>query len=121
MYAYVKVMIEHAAVQALPLDALVHSGDQTFCWLDDGGKAVKTELATGVSDDEWVEVTNRRPPLDPEAPSDSVPWTPIDGTERVIIGDLSALADGTPVEVAPVTGGTTLQSATPAPGKRGDH
>ena len=90
MYAYVKVIIERPDVQALPVDALVYSGDQTFCWLYESGKAVRTELETGVSDDQWVEVTNRRPPVAPEAPGDSVPWTPIDGTEQVIFGDLSA-------------------------------
>ena len=65
MYAYVKVIIERPDVQALPLDALVYSGDQTFCWLYESGKAVRTELETGVSDDEWIEVTNRRPPVAP--------------------------------------------------------
>ena len=90
MYAYVKVIIERPDVQALPLKALVHSGEQTFCWLYESGKAVRTEVETGVSDDKWIEVSNRRPPVPPEAPSDSVPWTPIDGTEQVILGDLSA-------------------------------
>jgi HlyD family secretion protein len=110
MYAYVKVMIERPDVQALPLDALVHDGDQTFCWLYESGKAVRTELDTGVTDDKWIEVANRRPPVDPEAPSDSVPWTRIDGTEQVILGDLSGLADGTPVEIASATATTKIAS-----------
>ena len=76
---------------------------------------MRTELETGVSDDKWIEVTNRRPPVDPEAPGDSVPWTPIDGTEQVILGDLSGLADDAPVEVAPATAATKLASETPAP------
>jgi hypothetical protein len=118
MYAYVKVLIERPDVQALPLDSLVRSGDQTFCWLYESGKAVQPELETGVSDDKWIEVTNRRPPVDPEAPSDSVPWTRIDGTEHVILGDLSGLADGAPVEVAPATAGTKLAGETPAPDHR---
>ena len=101
MYAYGKVIIERAGVRALPVDALVHSGDQTFCWLYDNGKAVRTEVETGVSDDEWIEVTNRRPPVPREAPSNKVPWTPIDGSEQVILGDLSILADGAPVREGP--------------------
>jgi len=44
-----------------------------------------------------------------------VPWTPIDGTEQVILGDLSLLTDGAPVEVAPATEGAKLASETPAP------
>ncbi len=115
MYAYVKVIIERPDVQALPLKALVHSGERTFCWLYESGKAVRTEVETGVSDDKWIEVSNRRPPVPPEAPSDSVPWTPIDGTEQVILGDLSALTDGAPVEVAAATATTKLASEAPAP------
>jgi multidrug resistance efflux pump len=113
MYAYVKVIIEHRDVQALPLDALDYSGDQTFCWLYESGKAVRTELETGVSDDEWIEVTNRRRPVPLEAPSGSVPWAPIAGTEQVIRGDLSALTDGAAVQVAPATAGTEVGSKTP--------
>jgi hypothetical protein len=47
-----------------------------------------------------------------------VPWTPIDGTEQVILGDLSLLTDGAPVEVAPATKGTNLTGETPAPDRR---
>ncbi len=115
MYAYVKVIIERPDVQALPLKALVHSGEQAFCWLYESGKAVRTEVQTGVSDDKWIEVTNRRTPVAPEAPSDSVPWTAIDGSELVILGDLSGLAEGAAVAVAPATSETKLGSDTPAP------
>ena len=62
MYAYGKVIIERPGVRALPLDALVYSGDQTFCWQYDKGHAVRTEIETGVSDGDWIEVTNRRVP-----------------------------------------------------------
>ncbi len=115
MYAYVKVIIERPDVRALPLKALVHSGEQTFCWLYENGTAVRTELETGVNDGKWIEVTNRRPPVPPEAPSDSIPWMPIDGTDQVILGNLSALSDGAPVEVAPATAATRVASETPAP------
>jgi HlyD family secretion protein len=101
MYAYGTVIIEHPGARALPAGALVYSGDQTYCWLYENGKAVRTELETGVSDDDWVEVTNRRPPVPLEAPGGKVPWTPIDGSEKVIMGDLSILADLAPVALAP--------------------
>ena len=114
MYAYVKVLIERPNVMALPLDALEYSGDQAFCRLYVSGKAVRTELETGISDDKWIEVINRRPPVDPEAPGDQVPWKPFDGTEQVILGDVSGLADDAPVDVAPATTGTKAASETPA-------
>lgn len=99
MYAYVKVIIKRPHVLALPTEALELSNDQTLCWLYRGGKAVRVELETGVSDEEWVEVTNWRPPVPPEEPTDKFPWTPLDGTERVILGDLRAIREGEAVEV----------------------
>ena len=62
MYAYGKVVIERPGVRSLPLDALVYSGEQTFCWIYEDGHAVRTEIRTGVSDGDWIEVTNRRVP-----------------------------------------------------------
>ena len=100
MYAVGKVIIERPGVRALPVDALVHSGDQIFCWLYENGKAVRAEVETGVSDDEWIEVTNHRPPVPREAPSNKVQWTRIDGSEQVILGDLTILAEGAPVTEA---------------------
>jgi HlyD family secretion protein len=101
MYAYGKVIIERPGVRALPLDALVYSGDQTFCWRYENGHAVRTELETGVSDGEWIEVTNRRVPSSQSGSSANSDWTPIDGSEQVILGDLSILTEGAAVKVAP--------------------
>ena len=102
MYAYAKVIIERPGVRALPLAALTYSGEKTYCWTHENGQAVRTEIQTGVSDGEWIEVTNRQRPAG--RPTGEEPWVPIDGTEQVILGDLSLLADGEPVEVAPAAG-----------------
>ncbi len=103
IYAYVNLLIERPNVQALPATAITYSGDRAYFWKHEKGHAVQTEVQTGVSDGEWIEVINHRPPVALEAPGDSVPWTPIDGTEQVIFGNLSLLDDGAPVEVAPAT------------------
>jgi multidrug efflux pump subunit AcrA (membrane-fusion protein) len=113
MYAYGKVIIERPQVRALPLDALVYSGDQTFCWRYENGKAVRMEIETGVSDGDWIEVTNRRATSSqPDPPGDSS-WVPVDGSENVILGDLSILTDQAPVKVAGAAGGTKVASAEP--------
>jgi HlyD family secretion protein len=112
MYAYAKVIIERPNVRALPLAALTHSGEKTYCWKYDNGKALRAEVQTGVSDGEWIEVTNLE--LSP-SPTGADPFAPVNGSEQVILGDLSILADGAPVEVASMTGGTKLVSAMPAP------
>ena len=67
MYAYVTLIIVWPDVKALPLELDRYSGEQTFCWLYEDGKAVRTEIETGMNDDHWIEVTNHRPPVSPEA------------------------------------------------------
>jgi multidrug efflux pump subunit AcrA (membrane-fusion protein) len=112
MYAYAKVIIERPGVRALPLTALTHSGDKTFCWTYKDGHAVRTEIRTGVSDGEWIEVTNLQRPT---ASKGDDPWAPVNGSEKVILGDLSILADGTPVEVAPEPGEEKVARVAPDP------
>ena len=112
MYAYAKVIIERPGVRALPLSALIHTGDQTYCWLHDNGHAVRTEVQTGVTDDKVIEVTNFRLAGGPDGRD---LWAPVNGSEQVIMGDLSILAEGNLVEVAPAADGTQLAGAAPAP------
>src|SRR5205085_1935964 len=82
---------ERPAVRALPVSALTHVGEKTFCWTYQDGRAGRTEVRTGVSDGDWIEVTSLQPP---PAADGADHWTPIDGKEQVILGDLSILADG---------------------------
>jgi HlyD family secretion protein len=97
MYAYGKVIIERPKVRALPVSALVNSGDDTFYWRYENGRAVRTNVRTGVSDGEWIEVTDRQVAT---KSSSEDPWAPIDGSEQVILGDLSILTDGALVQRA---------------------
>jgi RND family efflux transporter MFP subunit len=100
MYAYGYVHIERPGVRTLPLTAITYSGDKAFVWLCDqkGGedRAVRTEVQLGVGDGTWIEVTNRKLPPKPNGDD---PWAPFDGSERVILGDLSILTDGALVRV----------------------
>lgn len=100
MYAYGNVIIERPGVRALPLDALTYRGEQTFCWMYENGHAVRTEIQTGVSDGDWIEITNRRVPGSLEGNSGEKPWSPLDGKEQVILGDLTILTDGGLVHIA---------------------
>ena len=113
MYAYGKVIIERPGVRALPIDALFYSGEQVYCWQYDGGKAVRMEIEIGVRDDEWVEVTNRRLAPAGSESSGAKPWAAFDGSEHVILGDLSILTDGSPVTVAAPDKDPKVASATP--------
>ena len=118
MYAYASVIIERPGVRALPLTALTYSGERTFCWICEDGKAVRTEIQTGVSDGQWIEVTSLQ--LQP-SPDVVDPWAPITGSEQVIVGNLSVLAEGGPVELAPAKPGTEVASTTPPPAGTTTH
>jgi HlyD family secretion protein len=96
MYAYGRVIIERPDVRAIPIAALVATGEDTFYWRHEKGVAKRTRVRTGVSDGEWIEITSRR---DTPKTSEDDPWTPIDGSEQVILGDLTTLTEGAPVHV----------------------
>ena len=67
-----------------------------LCWMCENGRAVRTEIDTGTHDGEWIEVMNR--PAIATGPR-ATAWTPINGSEQVIVGDRSHLADGGAVKV----------------------
>ena len=90
MYVNTKVLIERSGVPMLPHDALVVSGNQTYCYLLHGGKAVKTPVVRGLNDGGWSEVTKMK--IDDA-------WVKVTGHEDVILGDLSELTDGQTVKV----------------------
>jgi multidrug efflux pump subunit AcrA (membrane-fusion protein) len=115
-YAYVDLMIERPGVRALPESSVFYSGDSAFYWQHENGHAVRTEVRTGVSDGEWIEVTNRRVPAYSGSPSGENPWVAIDGTEQVILGELSLLSDGAKVEVAQGADATKVVTEMPASG-----
>jgi multidrug efflux pump subunit AcrA (membrane-fusion protein) len=110
MYAYGKVIIERPDVLALPSNALVHAGEKTFYWRFENGTAIRTEVETGVSDGEWVEVTNHQIAQSSDL---GEPWASIDGSEQVIIGDLSILTDGASVKLALETEPRNIASDVP--------
>jgi HlyD family secretion protein len=116
MYAYANVIIERPGVRALPLSALIHAGEKTYCWKYENGRAVRTEVQTGVSDGEWIEVTNRRIP-DSKATAaghGGELWTSFDGSEKLILDEHSILTDGAVVEVEPTEDGTKVTGPEPA-------
>jgi HlyD family secretion protein len=96
MYAYGSVIIERSEVRALPVSAVTQIGNQTYCYLAVNGKAVRTPVQTGVSDGSWVEVTGKKLQ---SAESSEGTWAEFDGTEAVIVGDLSGISDGVLVKI----------------------
>ena len=63
-----------------------------------------------MSDGEWIEITNRRVPGLAGAPSGTVEWEPINGSEQIILGEVSVLTDCAPVQVATEPAPTEVRS-----------
>ena len=85
MYVYAKVLVESAGRLAVPADVLTVSGNQTYCFFFQGGKAVKTPVQAGMSDGRWTELLKMKL---------GDPWQKVTGDENLIVADLSELTDG---------------------------
>jgi RND family efflux transporter MFP subunit len=96
MYAYGSIELQRPHVRAIPSSAVVQIGNRTCCYLLAADKAVRAEVQTGVSDGSWVEVQKRA--IYPTKGQIGA-WQDFDGTEQVIVGDLSEIADGQKVAV----------------------
>lgn len=95
--AYSKVFIKRERrVWALPVNALDESNNKIVYWEYKNGRALRREVQTGASDEKWIEIIRRRVP----GSNGSRRWVPIDGSEKVIAGDLSSLTDGKAVKIA---------------------
>jgi multidrug efflux pump subunit AcrA (membrane-fusion protein) len=96
MYAYGSIEVERPHVRAIPNSAMVQIGNRMCCYLVDGGKAVRTQIQSGMSDGHCVEVVKRR-----TYPNNGEPgnWEDFTGSEQVIAGDLSEVADGKRVRI----------------------
>jgi RND family efflux transporter MFP subunit len=100
MYVNTTVIVQRSGVPMLPQDALVVSGNQTYCYLLRDGKAVKTAVVRGLRDGTWVEVTKMK--IDD-------PWVKVTGYENVIVGDLDELTNGQTVKVVEKQGAASPQ------------
>jgi HlyD family secretion protein len=98
MYVQSRILIEHPNVWTLPESAVLTEGDRTFCFCVEEGKAVRTPLQIALTGNGLVEVLQKQTAV---SLSNSEPqWTPITGTEEVIVGAPLGLANGQNVTVA---------------------
>jgi HlyD family secretion protein len=91
MYVYATVLIERSNVFAVPVGAVTELGNQNCCYLLENGKAVKMPVQVGVSDGTWIQMAGKQV---------NGVWVAFTGNEQVILGDLTELVDGEPVQVA---------------------
>jgi len=110
MYAYGEIELDRSRVTAIPSSAALQIGNRMCCYVVNNGKAVRTQIQTGVSDGNWVEVLKKESyPTNGRAGT----WEDFNGAEQVIVGDLSEISDGAQVAVSdpnPVKKGTIASS-----------
>jgi hypothetical protein len=90
MYAYGTVELTRVDVWAIPLQSAFRVGNQDYCYLFEDGKAVQLPVQLGIDDGAWVEVPKKR---------SGEKWIPFNGSERILVGELSQLSNGEPVRV----------------------
>ena len=96
-YVTVTVAIDRKQVWTLPSNAIGFSGQQNhYVYLQVDGKAIRTPVIIGVSDDTRTEVLKKHAPG-----SNTNDWPGFDGTEQVLAGNLSVVAEGQPMAAEP--------------------
>jgi RND family efflux transporter MFP subunit len=86
-YATVSITIDHPQTWTLPSNAIGFGGlDNYYVYLQVNGKAVRTPVIVGLSDDTYTELRRKSVP---NTTSDA--WPTFDGTEEVLAGNLQIL------------------------------
>ena len=93
LYAFVRIEAEAADAMLLPSSCVLAADETHYAFLVEDGKAVKYRVQIGRSEGMNVQVIGRR-----KATATGGDWVPFASTERVIIGNLGALADGVEVK-----------------------
>jgi multidrug efflux pump subunit AcrA (membrane-fusion protein) len=94
-YVTVTIAVNRKQVWVLPSNAIGYQGQQTyFVYLEIEGKPVRTSVIIGASDDTHTEVLRKYVPGAPNNPpfANTNAWPVLDGTERVLVGNLEVLA-----------------------------
>jgi RND family efflux transporter MFP subunit len=97
MYVQATILIQHANVWTLPAAAVITEGDQAYCYRVVDGKAVRTNLQTGLTGGGLVEVQKKQ--VTAAAANADSKWSDITGDEEIIVGDPAALSPGQSVQV----------------------
>jgi RND family efflux transporter MFP subunit len=91
MYVYAYIVIEHPHTFVVPQEACVVLGNETYAFLLEGDRAVKTSIQYGIKDHTRMEVTKKKV---------GESWQPVTGSERFILGELADMVDGQAVAAA---------------------
>jgi RND family efflux transporter MFP subunit len=91
------ITVELPDTLVLPAAALLNEGDSHYCYVVEGGKAVRTAVQVGVKNDKLVQVLRRQERHTGDPKSDV--WLEFTGSEAVVARNPAALIDGQAVTV----------------------
>jgi hypothetical protein len=93
LYAFVRIEAESADAMLLPSACVLAADETHYVYLVEDGRAVKYRVQVGRTEGANVQVIGRR-----KATAAAGAWVPFTGSERAIVGNLGALADGAEVK-----------------------
>jgi HlyD family secretion protein len=95
MYVTVNIIADLPNTMALPVDAILIEGTQSYCYVMEDGKAKRVNVQVGVQNDRWVQLLLKQKPSTKEGEESE--WVKFTGTERVIISNITSIREGQPV------------------------
>jgi RND family efflux transporter MFP subunit len=100
MFVDATIIAEHKGAWSLPAKAIMTTGDETFCYRVEKGRAIHTPLQIGMQgnerDNELVEVLKKQ--IKPPQSTSGAEWQDITGDEIIIATDPASLQDGQAVQ-----------------------
>ena len=94
LYAVARIQATTPDALLVPPAAVLFADETAYCFAVVEGKAVKLRVQVGRTDPAGVQLLAKR-----RASVNAGDWTPVAGDERVVVGNLGALADGQAVSV----------------------
>jgi len=92
MYAKVIITVQIADALVLPNEALMNEGDSVYCYVIEGGKAVRTAVQVGVKSDRLTQVVRKQERHIGDPRNDK--WEEFTGREDIVARNPTSLIDG---------------------------
>jgi HlyD family secretion protein len=103
MYAHAVITAQLPDVLTLPSEALMNEGDSAYCYVIEGGKAVRTAVQTGIKSDRLTQVKRKQERHIGAERSDK--WEEFTGKEDIVARNPTSLIDGESVIAVPANNG----------------
>jgi RND family efflux transporter MFP subunit len=97
MYVHATIVAERKNTWALPAQAVVSQGEQSFGYRVENEKSFRTPIQVGLRGGDFVEVLRKQ--IAPPGARSEGGWEDFTGSERMVVGDAASLAEGQSVRV----------------------